>query len=86
MARPVKKDQAFEPEEESQESVENVTDEAAVVADFEEVFDFDDEDVAAASANDSKFTCSTDVRRKIEEREELKMLRDELGFDDTDFE
>lgn len=85
MARPLRKDEAVEPEEDLQEpTVESANDESVVEVEFEEVADFDEE-VAAAdadSANDSKFTCSIDVRRKIEELEELKMMRDELGFDE----
>ncbi len=45
-----------------------------------------EESQEADATEDSKllFAKSTDVRRRIEERLEVRMLRDELGMDDFD--
>lgn len=46
--------------------------------------DADDDSVEASATASDRFTCSAELRRKIEERLELKMLKDELGFDESD--
>lgn len=43
-----------------------------------------EESVAVSGASSARYTGSAEVRRKIEERLELKLLKDELGFDDKD--
>jgi len=56
-----------------------------LISDFEEVAEFDDVNLKN-SANDKNYACSSELRRKIEAREELKRLKDELGFDEGDLE
>ena len=57
---------------------------------IEPVADLDDVDEIEAvddeTANDSNLSHlkSTDIRRRIEERLEVRMLKDELGMDDFD--
>ncbi len=50
--------------------------------------DIDDSDGASGSVDDGDgkvlFAKSTDIRRRIEERLEVKLLRDQLGMDDLD--
>ncbi len=103
MARPARKNEVTEEEsvpefgehmtDVGESSVEAVGDPDGVtdLSDIEEMVELDDESIAVTSANDSKYSGSTDarkkeMRRKIEERQELKMLKDELGFDDFDLE
>jgi len=55
----------------------------------EAMIDVDDmlaegDDESLDDMSSSRFACSTQLRRKIEERLELKELKDELGFDDLD--
>jgi len=58
-----------------------------------EMADFDDMDIdeVDASSDDESiddsnlsYVRSTDVRRRIEERLEVRLIRDELGIDDFD--
>lgn len=84
MAKPAIKEEAVEFEEELAEPTEVEANESEVIGDLDEVSDLDDEELTTESANDSKYVCSAELRRKIEERQELKMLKDELGFDDFD--
>lgn len=86
MARPAKKNETIEFEEDLNDSTEAQSGESEILTDLEEITDLDDDDLSEESANDSKYLCSRELRRKIEERQELKMLKDELGFDDFDLE
>ena len=86
MAKPARKNETIEFEEDLTDSTEAQSNESELLSDLEEMTDLDDEDLSVESANDSKYLCSRELRRKIEERQELKMLKDELGFDDFDLE
>ena len=48
--------------------------------------DIDDSGSSGVDRSDGKvlFAKSTDIRRRIEERLEVKLLRDQLGMDDLD--
>ena len=66
-----------------------VSDAAPDFIDIDEVADSIDEEVEAqsdASAKKELFEKSTDIRRRIEERLEVRLLKDELGIDDFDLE
>lgn len=60
------------------------------MADMADFDDMDIDEVDASSEDESiddsnlSYVKSTDVRRRIEERLEVRMLRDELGIDDFD--
>lgn len=86
MAKPARKNEAIEFEEDLTDSTEAQSGESEILTDLEEMTGLDDDDLSVESANDSKYLCSRELRRKIEERQELKMLKDELGFDDFDLE
>ncbi len=66
-----------------QEAADNFPD---AMIDIDDIMgDGSDESLAETGTSNSRFSGSAEVRRKIEERLELKMLKDELGFDDSDF-
>lgn len=62
-----------------------------MMEDFDELDELSADDATAAGTEESdkesdklRFARSTDVRRRIEERLEVRLLRDELGMDDLD--
>ncbi|MBT8140198.1 MAG: hypothetical protein KJP25_10545 [Gammaproteobacteria bacterium] len=52
--------------------------------DFEELEALQDDADSDTQDRKDRFVKSTDVRRRIEERLEVRLLRDELGMDDID--
>ena len=57
---------------------------AEVMVDVDDMLDTGEDDSLEESADSATPGNSAELRRKIEERLELKMLKDELGFDDFD--
>ncbi|NNC55737.1 MAG: hypothetical protein HKO07_08460 [Pseudomonadales bacterium] len=51
---------------------------------FEELEALADDEESESQDRKDRFEKSTDVRRRIEERLEVRLLRDELGMDDID--
>ncbi|MGB5324486.1 MAG: hypothetical protein WBN40_03550 [Pseudomonadales bacterium] len=57
-----------------------------MIDDFDELDGLSTDDAAEEASEKVRFAKSTDVRRRIEERLEVRLLRDELGMDDLDIE
>lgn len=54
------------------------------MVEIDELVDADDSSIDDEKDNALLFARSTDVRRRIEEKLEVRLLRDELGIDDLD--
>lgn len=55
-----------------------------MIEDFDELDGDAGDDEGEEQSQKVRFAKSTDVRRRIEERLEVRLLRDELGMDDLD--
>ena len=71
-----------------QRPIERVADAGLEFDELDELGSVEASESAAADSDSEKllFAKSTDVRRRIEEKLEVRLLRDELGIDDLDIE